>query len=175
MQDLKSTMLDLNDLWIGERIITIEGRLIGTFEGRKDNEIILFKYNNQVFTKHISEFELAPEEELVQQLTFNEDQNKQSKELNVHHKSAKIDLHIEVLAPHLSNAIPARILQYQKERFTQFIADCIRNRLPNALIIHGKGEGVLRQEIRHMISLEPKIKLQISVNHDGATEIWFNS
>ena len=52
---------------------------------------------------------------------------------------------------------------------------CIRNRLPNALIIHGKGEGVLRQEIRHMISLEPKIKLQISVNHDGATEIWFNS
>ena len=92
--------------------------------------------------------------------------------LNLH---PKIDLHIEVLAPHLSNAIPARILQYQKERFTQFIADCIRNRLPNALIIHGKGEGVLRQEIRHMISLEPKIKLQISVNHDGATEIWFNS
>ena len=32
-------MLDLNDLWIGERIITIEGRLIGTFEGRKENEL----------------------------------------------------------------------------------------------------------------------------------------
>lgn len=168
-------MLDHNDLWIGERIMTIEGHLIGTFEGRKDNERILFKYNNQIFTKHISEFELAPEEEFVQQMTFDEDLKNKSKQVNIHHKNAQIDLHIEVLAPHLSNAIPARILQYQKERFTQFIADCIRNRLPNALIIHGKGEGVLRQEIRHMISLEPKIKLQISVNHDGATEIWFNS
>ncbi|MBK7243694.1 MAG: hypothetical protein IPH98_07515 [Saprospiraceae bacterium] len=84
-------MLNLNDLWIGERIMTIGGHLIGTFEGRKDNERILFKYNNQVFTKHISEFELAPEEEFVQQLTFNEDLKKHSKELNVHHKMQNRD------------------------------------------------------------------------------------
>ena len=83
-----------------------------------------------------------------------------------------IDLHIETLSPHLVNSPPERILLYQMEIFNQFLDFAIGQKYYSVQIIHGKGTGALREEIRAVLKYKPEIKIWQSINQDGATEVW---
>lgn len=75
--------------------------------------------------------------------------NKKKKSLPAQSKSVwEIDLHIEELVEdyrHLSNG---EILDIQMRKFAIFISSAMDKKIQKVVIIHGKGEGVLKNEIR---------------------------
>jgi dsDNA-specific endonuclease/ATPase MutS2 len=94
----------------------------------------------------------------------------------------EIDLHIEELVDDHSNMNNFEILQRQMQTCRMFIERAMRVKAKKAILIHGKGEGVLREEIySYLIRLENSkhIKLDFSsasFSHygvNGATEVRF--
>ncbi len=88
-----------------------------------------------------------------------------------------IDLHIEKLAEdwkHLSNY---EILQLQLKTFEKYYHLAIVHHQPSLIVIHGVGEGVLRDEIHAALRLKREVKSFVN-QYDprfgyGATEIFF--
>lgn len=88
-----------------------------------------------------------------------------------------IDLHIEKLTEdwkHLSNY---EILQLQLKTFEKYYHLAIVHHQPSLIVIHGVGEGVLRDEIHAALRLKREVKSFVN-QYDprfgyGATEIFF--
>jgi hypothetical protein len=88
-----------------------------------------------------------------------------------------VDLHIEKLSndwKHLSNY---EILSMQIKTFEKYYELALVHRLPSMVVIHGIGEGVLRDEIHDLLRLKREVKSFVN-QYDprfgyGATEIFF--
>jgi len=88
-----------------------------------------------------------------------------------------IDLHIEKLTNdwrHLSNA---DILNLQLKTFEKYYDLAIVHLQPSLTVIHGIGEGVLRNEIHDLLRAKKEVKSFVNQYHPlygfGATEIFF--
>ncbi len=88
-----------------------------------------------------------------------------------------VDLHIEKLTDdwkHLSNY---EILTMQLKTFEKFYHLSVAHHQPSLTVIHGVGEGVLRDEIHEKLRLKREVKSFINQFHPsfgyGATEIFF--
>ncbi|MDB5202829.1 MAG: hypothetical protein JWQ27_2238 [Ferruginibacter sp.] len=88
-----------------------------------------------------------------------------------------VDLHIEKLTDswkHLSNF---EILTMQLENFEKFYDLALAHRQPTLIVIHGVGEGKLRDEIHESLRLKREVKSFVNQFHPlygyGATEIYF--
>ncbi|MFT4753267.1 MAG: hypothetical protein ACI85Q_000806 [Salibacteraceae bacterium] len=64
----------------------------------------------------------------------------------------EIDLHIYELVDKPQNLSNSEMLQIQNFRLEQFIQDCITSLVSELVVIHGVGEGVLKQEVRSILS-----------------------
>ena len=89
-----------------------------------------------------------------------------------------IDLHIEKIShswKHLSNY---EILSMQLEEFEKYYELSIAHHQPTLIVIHGVGEGKLRDEIHEILRLKRDVKSFVNQFHPlygyGATEIYFN-
>lgn len=60
----------------------------------------------------------------------------------------EIDLHIENLLDNWQRMSNYDILQYQLKFFRRRLERLMEQRVPKVVVIHGRGEGVLRNEIR---------------------------
>jgi dsDNA-specific endonuclease/ATPase MutS2 len=89
-------------------------------------------------------------------------------------KGNSIDLHIEALKPELAGSLPERIINHQLDQFHIFLENSINQRIPFITIIHGKGTGVLREQVRQILKLHPQVKLIQPSRDDGATEAWLS-
>ena len=119
----------------------------------------------------IGNVELAPEGSVADPPIFsNRPKIKKEKPKEL---SASIDLHMEVLNPSLQHGRPERIVDIQIKAAKEFIDKSIAHGTKQILIIHGKGEGVLKSEIDHLLSLYDEVKFTFSKNNGGATEVWF--
>ncbi len=89
----------------------------------------------------------------------------------------EIDLHIEeILDSHLGMS-NAEILKRQLSEFRSFYAKAIHRRIPKIIVIHGVGEGILKDEIRLFLSKKEHIEYFDASYLDygkGATEIRFS-
>lgn len=85
-----------------------------------------------------------------------------------------IDLHAEILFA--QHAPPANdILRQQLLAFQAYLEKAIRLNIPRVNIIHGKGEGILRQEIWKLLKVNKNV-ISFDINSDikyggGATEV----
>lgn len=161
-------MLVAKEIWIGERLRIKSSGQIGTFEGIVTDQIIKLKTAHQVIQIQLHQLELAEEEITDNSIFFDQDTELKKKDKTQN----SIDLHIEILAPNLSNARPERILLQQLRSFEIFMQKAIHNKLPHLIIIHGKGEGILRTEIQLKLKQQFNAKIIQSINDDGATEVW---
>jgi hypothetical protein len=88
-----------------------------------------------------------------------------------------VDLHIEKLTDdwrHLSNY---EILSMQLKAFEKYYQLSVAHHQPSLTVIHGVGEGVLRDEIHEKLRLKKEVKSFVNQFHPsfgyGATEIFF--
>lgn len=88
-----------------------------------------------------------------------------------------VDLHIEKLSDNWKHLSNYEILSLQLKTFEKFYQLSIAHHQPSLTIIHGVGEGVLRDEIHDKLRLKKEVKSFVNQYHPnygyGATEIYF--
>ncbi|TAF31841.1 MAG: hypothetical protein EAZ57_10715 [Cytophagales bacterium] len=89
----------------------------------------------------------------------------------------EVDLHIEKLLKESSHLSNAQIVQYQLEVFIKTLDNAVASGMSEITIIHGVGNGVLRNEIHKKLSKHPHIKFFQDAKREkfgyGATIITF--
>ncbi len=168
---------EMKDLWIGDKLIWIPGGRICRFEGLAGEEVRIELMDKKLM---VSPEELRPvegenEEDYILQETL-EELEKPHREIpfyKLHPQGSTIDLHIEKLFPEYEHAVPERILQLQRNACEEFVQKAIDAGLQRITIIHGKGKGVLKTEVLHILkSFAAQISLQIPIHDGGGLEIW---
>lgn len=91
--------------------------------------------------------------------------------------SNEIDLHAEKLLPNYEKLDPRQILHLQLAHFRNFLDKAIRLGIPRVFIIHGVGEGKLREAVAEELRRHPavwKFKNEYHRKYGyGATEVIF--
>jgi hypothetical protein len=88
----------------------------------------------------------------------------------------EIDLHIEELLDDYSNMSNAQIIQVQLNYFQNALDKAMNEHLKKLIVIHGVGNGRLKQEVRAIIATNPSLKYYDASYARfgfGATEIVF--
>jgi len=164
-------MLDLNELWIGDLVLLRKSKRIGKFEGVKDGKAVINVSGKKVVTT-ATNLQLANLDDVPDKSDSSTTENKVSN-VDMTEPRQELDLHIEVLNPSMQHGRPERILAIQVTAAERFIQSAIEHKLPSVKIIHGKGKGVLRAEIYHLISIEPAILTSYVINNGGGVELLF--
>ncbi|MGQ0737822.1 MAG: Smr/MutS family protein [Bacteroidota bacterium] len=88
-----------------------------------------------------------------------------------------IDLHIEKLADDWKHMSNYEIMSLQLKTFEKYYQLAIVHHQPSLIVVHGVGEGVLRDEIHDILRLKKEVKSFVNQYHPsfgyGATEIFF--
>jgi hypothetical protein len=89
-----------------------------------------------------------------------------------------IDLHIEKLTDYYKNLSNFEILTMQLQHFEKYYDLAIAHKQKTFTVIHGIGEGKLKEEIHDILKLKKEVKSFVNQYHElygyGATEIFFN-
>lgn len=123
------------------------------------------------------DYRLEPNEEFKQIRIKHKSEslNKKPKSVPAQGKSVwEIDLHIEELIDDFRNLSNGEILDIQMKHFNYFLGNAIEKRIPKVIIIHGKGEGVLKSEIRTALFAYGNMEIHdasYSKYGQGATEV----
>ena len=160
--------MNIENLWIGDVVFLVSANENVVFEGRVDENSIKVKIGSQRSTVRISDIEEA-RKELIKKADGPETLSYPS----LKPLPSSIDLHYEKLFLGSPKPIHAIVLQKQINAFRQYIDTAISLKVNMVTIIHGKGEGVLRAEVRNILKDLKDVKFFLPVNDDGATEVWF--
>jgi len=91
------------------------------------------------------------------------------------HETMEIDIHIEKICSQYKKMNPLEILNYQLSYFEQKLNEAMKDGYKKLLVIHGKGNGVLKKEIWKIIREEYRLKIEDSpyfYNQGGASIIF---
>ncbi len=179
---------------VGDKVSVLHGNIKGTIIAIKGREITIedaeselpFIYLSKDLVPYKSADNYKLSDEQIERV-INEQQDKRKITLNnkqgastTHNNQEffEIDLHIEELIDDYKFLPPSEIMMIQMRYCRMFIDKAICLKIKKALIIHGKGEGVLRMEIHkylERIENQQHIKLDFKeINNGGATEIYFS-
>ncbi|MFZ1749602.1 MAG: Smr/MutS family protein [Saprospiraceae bacterium] len=168
--------MNINDLWIGDRVTIKSSGREGVFVGIHQQGKARIKVNDKILLIQPHNLELISEKEyffdIDQYLKEDEAPKKPTARATKGNIGHSIDLHIEVLAPHMTHDKPAFILEYQLKMSQEFIRESIARKSSHITIIHGKGQGVLKTAIEHQLSLVDQVKITFSKHGGGAIEVW---
>ncbi len=165
--------MDLTELWIGDLLRIKNSGKNGTFEGigkegkariKCQGKILLVKFDA---LEIIDETEAEFPEPVVKPRTELSPKSYSNVEFANH-----IDLHIEKLNGILENTHAQIILDHQLLKCREFLSDAILRRKNVVTIIHGKGMGVLKQEVLDVVKEYKNVRFVVEVNNGGAQEIW---
>lgn len=100
------------------------------------------------------------------------------KEARMHTK--EIDLHIEKLLPpqKYNQMFPLEILEYQKETTRREVEAAIAAGVQKLVIIHGVGDGILKDEVEHILYRYNRIRISngdFTQYGDGATTAYISA
>ena len=88
-----------------------------------------------------------------------------------------VDLHIEKLTDHWQQLTNFEILTSQLNNFEKYYELAVAHKQATLIVIHGVGEGILRNEIHDILKLKKEVKSFVNQFHPlygyGATEIFF--
>ena len=88
-----------------------------------------------------------------------------------------IDLHIEKLTEQPSRLSAREMLELQLSTFEKYFELAVLHQLPVFTVIHGIGEGVLREALHENLKLKKEVSSFVNQHHPlygyGATEIFF--
>lgn len=160
----KEAMIDLDSLWIGDMLKMCSSGRIGRYAGLNEEGKVRIDVSGKIYLTTPSNLELIPEKENfpdIDEILKQEEEIKlagKKEPLVFQNVTDTLDLHIEKLAPHMEGDNSGRILDYQLQQSEAFIRLSIEKRRSHITIIHGKGQGVLREAITHQLTMFPRSK-----------------
>ncbi|MBK7560595.1 MAG: Smr/MutS family protein [Chitinophagaceae bacterium] len=90
-----------------------------------------------------------------------------------------VDLHIEKLTDNYKHMSNYEIVSLQLKTFEKYFHLAVAHHQHSLIVIHGVGEGVLRDEIHDILRLKKEVKSFVNQHHPnfgyGATEIFFKA
>jgi len=179
----------MHNFKIGDRVSVLKETIKGTVIAIKENQIILedkdgfkrdYSFNQIAHLKSPEDYKLKDE---VLEKEIHDKIAHQLHENRPQLRSFEIDLHIEELLESHSNMTNHEILTKQMTVCRNFVQQAIEKSQKRIVLIHGKGEGVLKAEIHtflHNLSAHHEVEIEY---HDasyheygmgGATEILFH-
>jgi len=164
--------MNIQNLWIGDNVRILSKNENGVFEGISKQGFALIKVSDQVLKVSGDDLILIEESKVENPALIEILQESKSKQKPRKEISNKIDLHIEQLAPHLVNAPPSRILDFQIERCIEFIETSIASKQGIIHIIHGKGKGVLKAAVIDILKSNNQINFYTEASQGGALDVW---
>lgn len=166
--------MDVEDLWIGDRVEIVRSGRIGSFEGVNNGKVRV-KVNNKILLVSAKGVKLAPELKLTVSEILNDGVNETSslveKRLSFF---PEIDLHMESLQPSKQNETATSILEFQLRKLTEFLMKAIDLKIPKVSVIHGKGTGVLKMETLNIIEGFSEKQSIFPINAGGGVAVYFN-
>ncbi len=167
--------MNLKELWIGERVQIISSGKTGKFAGIHKSGKARVGVGDTILLVANTNLIVLPEEvyypDIHDILQSDEKISDKKKPLNTQFNHT-LDLHIDKLAPHMENELSAIILDFQLRSSYNFIQEAIQKNYPHITLIHGKGQGVLKQAIEHQLKQFDQIRFTFSKNGGGAVEVW---
>ena len=164
--------MNLNDLWIGDRVIIIRSEREGSFEGINNGKARI-KVDNKILLIKASGLRVAPI--LKRKNSVLEETN--NSKTTIHQERLQfipeIDLHMEKLQPSKMHDNPVAILEFQLRKLTEFIDKAVELSIPKLTIIHGKGTGALRMETMNIIESYSEKTSVFPVNNEGGVLVYF--
>ena len=161
------------DYWIGDRVEIISSGKTGTYEGDINGKAKV-KTGKKILVVEYENLKILPDDddEMPVYQDGNEDETDYSGAFVPFDNT--LDLHIEKLNPAMQNERAELILIYQLKRARLFIEEAIRRHQLKVVLIHGKGEGVLKAEITHLVNSYKEVYFTKSINNGGALEVMFS-
>lgn len=159
------------DLWIGDWLRSKISGKIGKFEGLTSSGKLRVNVDGKIILMNTEKVEEVGEPKFEPRLKTNQNaknipNEKPQKERLAH----VIDLHIEMLAPELERSEPVEIRNFQLKACKHFIDNAFNQGLREIKIIHGKGEGRLREFVQNMLKSDKRVNF-ISENPDGGSTV----
>lgn len=161
-------MVDLDELWIGDTVKLLASNRIGKYDGQINGKARI-NINGKIVLTAPSNLSIHEEKESP----YIDLDLSTGTSTTVEPPNTEIDLHIDKLNPNMLNALPERIRDYQIGAAKTFIEQAIQHKLSSIEIIHGKGKGVLKAEVHHLLSLYDEVKFHVMGRDGGSTEVWF--
>ena len=161
--------IDFKTLWIGDPLRIISTGQVGTFEGI-DAQGVKIRVAGTIL--HIRSSDLTshtPTQQSDDQEEWSDEKSAQVEDL----PQRTIDLHLEKWPNYQSNHWSTP-LDFQVKQCKDFLTRAIAQKLPGVAIIHGKGAGTLKQQVRHLLASHTEVFQIHETNQGGAFEVVFN-
>ena len=172
-------MVELANLWIGDAVRLKSSGRTGRFAGVNADGKARIDIEGKVILSGAANLELVPEAQHYTDIDayLAEEKARETHQVLIRSKPQKrlpgvLDLHIDKLAPHLEGQPSGRILEYQLTQSESCMRQAIEQKMPHVTIIHGKGQGVLREAVEQQVRQFSQVKITFSKNGGGALEIW---
>lgn len=165
---------NLDELWIGDKVRYAKDGRIGSYLGKSTNGTAKIKYGKEEMAVHPSELDLIKEEDetAFDMMDWLEEPHtvppKKSKNVTF---STEIDLHFDDTKR--GALTPQQVLDHQLEACKKHIETAISKKVNRIVIIHGKGEGVLRHLVHQLLENYREVQWKMIINQGGATEVIF--
>lgn len=170
--------MDLNELWVGDWVMILSSGTKGKFEGVTANGMAKIKTKNGYVSAvandlQETEAEIYQAPEIVSTSKTKIDTKKQGLDLQESLAfNREFDLHIDRLTDYNPNNWPMGELDFQLYKCRSFLNEAIRLRVPRVVLIHGIGQGILKENIQHLLTEFVEVNRTNDANDGGATEVW---
>jgi len=165
--------LNLDDLWIGDPVLIRSTNEKGIFTGKTKAGKAIIKV--EALTKEVEPENLAEtNEEAINPLSkIKATENFDAVDVNkMANFKNEIDLHLEKLSPGKTSSQFINVLDFQLSKCRYFIQQAIANKAARITIIHGKGEGKLKQAVEFLLLEFDEVSVKSATNDGGAIEVW---
>lgn len=164
--------MDLDELWIGDQVLIKSLKQKAIFEGINDEGLAKLKIATEYTFVEATDIELLSEDEIAKAEPTDIDEAPPQKKHITEKFEPRIDLHIETLHPDPKSLSPEMILPYQIKKCKEHVEKAIRLFAPSMVIIHGKGTGLLRQEVAHLLRNYKEVLHAVPLSDGGALEVY---
>lgn len=163
----------LEELWIGDKLRVIKSGRIGEFIGKNANGLARLRFGKEEGLFKVAEIEMVIESEPEFDWSewLDEEHAVQKKPTPISKFSAEIDLHFDDTKKGI--LLPEQVLDQQLNACKLHVETAIAKRINRIVIIHGKGEGVLRHLVHQLLENYAEVQWKMAINQGGATEVIF--
>jgi len=168
-------MLDLKILWIGDSLRIKSSGKEGVFAGLGKDGKARIKYKGKILLVKSTNLEIVEdqeEDELINEENLESTIFEIAPSQPEYNFTNELDLHINKLNPELENGHPQLIIDNQLVVCREFIKHSIKKKKNVVTIVHGKGKGVLKAEVLHLLKEFSNVRFAIEINDGGAQEVW---